>query len=107
VSTGEWISLVSLGINTAATAVLITLRHSVTRAKLDTDVARDIADLQESQAENKKEIERLRDWRHNIVVPWQQNLMGECEKRFVSRELWLEARNADSPRPDDRRSKPR
>jgi hypothetical protein len=83
-----------------ATATQFGLSRIIKRAITDEKVTRDLK-------EHGDEIARLRDWRHNILTPWQQTLMEKLDERFVTRREWDEARRDDSPWPNNRRKNPR
>lgn len=59
-------------------------------------------------AQAEEEIKQLRNWKHNILVPWQQELEARLDDRFVTRREY-EARNQtdDTPWPKNRRRVPR
>lgn len=99
----EWVSLAQWVVMGVTSLLLWRMRTSVKDAVGQADHERRIAGTEE-------EIERLRKWRHEIIVPWQQTLIGELEERFVTRREWDEARRnngGDSPWPSNRRTKPR
>jgi hypothetical protein len=89
----EWISVAQWGLTAIATVALLALRK----------VIRD-SDLVRRLHEAETEIQRLRDWRHNVITAWQQQLPNE----FVTRREWNQAReDGDSPWPKNRRNTPR
>lgn len=98
----EWISLAQWIVMGVTSLLLWRMRSSVKDAV-------DQADQDRRIKENEAEIHRLREWRHNSIVPWQQSLLGEIENRFVTRREWDEARRtgSDSPWPTNRRKNPR
>lgn len=100
----EWISLAQWVVMGVTSLLLWRMRTSVKTAV-------DHADQDRRIRETEQEIERLRKWRHEIIVPWQQTLVGELEERFVTRREWDEARRSnggsDSPWPTNRRKNPR
>ena len=100
----EWVSLAQWAVMGVTTLLLWRMRTSVRNAVDQADHERRIKDTE-------TEIDRLRKWRHEIIVPWQQELIGKVEERFVTRREWEEARRNtvdDSPWPsNDRRRKPR
>lgn len=53
------------------------------------------------------EIKKLREWKHDVLVPWQQELEARLEDRFVTRREYDAARaesvNTDTPWPKNRR----
>lgn len=86
---------------TGGAAVLVwAWRRSLKTSLTDHDTERKLHD-------HETEITRLREWRHNVIVPWQQSLLGTIEDKFVTRREWDAARGDDSPWPNNRRVKPR
>lgn len=98
----EWISLAQWAVMGVTTVLLWRMRSSVRDAV-------DQADHERRLKLTEQEIDRLRQWRHEVIVPWQQKLLGDVEERFVTRREWDEARrhNDDSPWPNNRRKNPR
>ena len=100
----EWISLAQWVVMGITSLLLWRMRTSVKDAVGQADQDRRIK-------ENEAEIHRLREWRHNIIVPWQTELAGRLEERFVTRREWDEVRRSDggsdSPFPTNRRRTPR
>ena len=99
--TRDWLALVTViqsGVMAAATGLLWSLRKTARDATDQTKILQRLD-------EHDKEIERLRRWRHEVIVPWQQNLMGQIEEKFYTRrEKQAERDNgADSPFPNNRR----
>lgn len=102
-TTYEWISLAQWVVMGVTSLLLWRMRSSVKEAVDQADHERRIRATEE-------EIDRIRKWRHEVIVPWQQTLIGEMEKRFVTRYEWDEARRSngdDSPFPNNRRRNPR
>ena len=98
----DWISFAQTLVTAVAMLLLWFWRRSITIALTDQTIQNRLHDADQ-------EIERLRKWRHEVIVPWQQTLIGEIEDRFVTRREWDEARRngADSPWPNNRRKAPR
>ena len=97
-NTYEWISLAQTVIMAAAGVLIWTVQRS---AKIDSNNH----DLLNRVGKNEAEIQRLRDWRHNDIVVWQQTLWDKVEERFVTRREWEESRRGtdDSPFPRNRK----
>ena len=97
----QWLAFVTVlqsVVTGAATVLLLSLRKTARDATDQTKILQRLD-------EHDKEIERLRRWRHEVIVPWQQNLMGQIEEKFYTRrEKQAERDNgADSPFPHNRR----
>lgn len=106
----DWISFAQTIVTAVAMLLLWFWRRSITIALTDQTIQNRLAALDKATTESDLEIERLRKWRHEIIVPWQQTLIGELEDRFVTRREWDEARRNgehDSPWPHNRRKNPR
>ena len=91
----EWISLAQWAVMGVTTILLWRMRTSVSDAVNQADHERRIKSTEQ-------EIERLRDWRHKELVPWQQVLMDKLDERFVTRR---EYQSNDSPWPSNERRK--
>lgn len=92
----EWFSVLQTVIMVIATALIASLRRSAKTAVHDHDLVSRLA-----TAEN--EIKRLREWRHDVLTPWQQTLVEKLEEKFLTRREWDQARGDDSPWPANRR----
>lgn len=108
----DWISFAQTLVTAVAMLLLWFWRRSITIALTDQTIQNRLAALDRADTGHDLEIDRLRKWRHEVIVPWQQNLLGDIEERFVTRREWDEARrnnggSEDSPWPHNRRTKPR
>lgn len=89
----QWLTIAQWLIMSGATILLWRMRETVSET-------RDQSDLLHRLKESEKEIERLRKWRHEIMVPWQQDLLGVIEEKFVTRrEYEARYRDDDTPPP--------
>lgn len=96
----EWFSVVQTAVMVIATVLVWSLKRTARTAVHDHDLTNRLT-------ASEQEIARLREWRHNMIVPWQQGLLLQIEERFVTRREWDQARNDDSPWPQNRRKGPR
>ena len=95
----EWISLAQWAVMGVTTILLWRMRSSVHDAV-------DKATLHRRIQSAEQEIDRLREWRHKELIPWQQVLLEKMDERFVTRREY-ETRD-DSPWPsNERRKRPR
>lgn len=91
----QWFSVLQTLVMVIATIVIWTLKRS-------SSVAVNDARIQDRLKAIENEVERLRDWRHNIMIPWQQNLMLNLDDRYLLRRD-RDGNVDDSPRPQNRR----
>jgi len=97
----EWISLAQWVVMGATSLLLWRMRTSEKDAV-------DSADHERRLKFAELEIERLRNWRHNEIVVWQQTLMDKIDERFVTRREFQLQSGTDSPWPsNERRRRPR
>lgn len=115
----EWFSIIQTIVMVVATVLIAGLRKSNKAAVHDHDLTARLAAVEKTVAaiedENlsvrvnqvEYELERVRKWKHDVIVPWQQTLMDKMEERFLTRREWDQARGDDSPFPTNRRRNPR
>ncbi len=90
----QWFTVAQTAVMALVTVVLWTMRARV-------QVAVDQHDTTRRLAMAEKEIERMREWRHNVIVPWQTTLLLALDERYLLRREQVQ--NGDSPFPKNRR----
>lgn len=85
----QWISLAQWALMSIGTVVLWRMRTSVQEAV-------DHAETQRRLKTCEDEIERTRKWRHDVITPWQTELVLKLDDRYVMR------REHETPPPQNR-----